>query len=146
MLTAVTSMEVLEEADELARMILSSDLFQAYKESKHKLQTDEHAQQLVARFIKMKESYEEVQRFGKYHPDYDRVSKEIRVLKRELDMHDSVAEYKRLEKELETLLNEVSAHVARAVSESIKVPTGNPFFDNLSCSGGCGSGAGCSCG
>jgi cell fate (sporulation/competence/biofilm development) regulator YlbF (YheA/YmcA/DUF963 family) len=93
----------------------------------------------------MKDSYEEVQRFGKYHPDYDKVSTEIRQVKREIDLLPSISAFKKAEKELEALLNEISEVIARTVSDTIKVPTGNPFFDNMSCSGGCGSGGGCSC-
>jgi cell fate (sporulation/competence/biofilm development) regulator YlbF (YheA/YmcA/DUF963 family) len=73
------------------------------------------------------------------------VSTEIRQAKRELDLTPSVSVFKKAERELESLLNEISEVLARAVSDSIKVPTGNPFFDNMSCSGGCSSGGGCGC-
>ena len=38
----------------------------------------------IKEFTEMKERYEEVQRFGRYHPDYNIVMKSIRVQKREL--------------------------------------------------------------
>ena len=45
----------------------------------------------INRFTKLKDQYEEVQRFGKYHPDYSVVMKDIRVTKRKLDMVDEIA-------------------------------------------------------
>ncbi len=146
MLATIEGIEILDGADELAAMVVHSDVAQQYKEAKRKLLNDKKAQSLIYEFSKMKEKYEEVQRFGKYHPDYKTVSKDIRVLKREVDLLDTVYEYKVAEKALEKLLNEISGIIAGQVSKNIKVPTGNPFFDNMSCGGGCGSGGSCGCG
>ena len=68
-----------------------------------------------------------------------------RQIKRQVDSSSTVISFKKAELELESLLNEISELIARAVSDTIKVPTGNPFFDNMSCSGGCATGGGCSC-
>ncbi|WP_349410385.1 YlbF family regulator [Pseudalkalibacillus sp. SCS-8] len=146
MLATLEGIEILDGADELAKMVVHSDIAQNYLSAKKKLKQDKKAQKLISEFIKMKEKYEEVQRFGKYHPDYKTVSTDIRVLKREMDLLDSVTEFKKAEKELEKLLNEISGLLAGRVSKNIKVPTGNPFFDNMSCGGGCGSGGSCGCG
>ncbi|MDQ0206470.1 YlbF/YmcA family competence regulator [Alkalicoccobacillus murimartini] len=146
MLATISEMELLERTQGLGDVIIESETFADYIHAKEQLQANTEAQTLIADFNKMKDMHEEVQRFGKYHPDYDRVSKEIRQLKRSMDKHDLVKSFKQAEKELESLLNEISGILAHAVSETIKVPTGNPFFDNMSCSGGCGSGGGCSCG
>lgn len=51
-------------------------------------------QTLIQQFTAMKERYEEVQRFGKYHPDYTTVSMKMRELKRSVDLHDKVAAFK----------------------------------------------------
>jgi cell fate (sporulation/competence/biofilm development) regulator YlbF (YheA/YmcA/DUF963 family) len=146
MIATIDGVKIVEESDVLAKMVSRSEVAEHYRTCKYNLKADEEAQQLIQRFISMKEKYEEVQRFGKYHPEYTSVSTEIRVLKRELDLNDSVAEFKKAEKELETLLNEICGIIAHTVSENIKVPTGNPFFDNMSCGGGCGSGGSCGCG
>ncbi|SFE41927.1 YlbF family regulator [Alteribacillus iranensis] len=139
------STDVLEEAQIMGEAILQSDVFIDYQQAKQRLTNDEEAQRLISEFNKWKDQYEEVQRFGKYHPDYKTISRHIRSAKREMDMHESVASFKKAEKALETLLNEICAEVAGAVSPTIKVPTGNPHFDNASCSGGCGSGQACGC-
>lgn len=146
MLATINEMELLTETDALSEVILQSEPVAEYIEARSQLHADPEAQLLIKAFNDLKELNEEVQRFGKYHPDYDRVSKEIRQAKRSMDKHERVIAFKQAEKELEGLLNEISGIVAHAVSTTIKVPSGNPFFDSMSCSGGCGSGGGCSCG
>ncbi|MCM2674845.1 YlbF family regulator [Alkalicoccobacillus plakortidis] len=146
MLATISEMELLTETEGLTDMIIHSETFDEYIQARDELRASTEAQKLINDFNQMKDMHEEVQRFGKYHPDYERVSKEIRQLKRSMDKHELVKAFKDAEKELEFLLNEISGLIAHSVSETIKVPTGNPFFDNMSCSGGCGSGGGCSCG
>ncbi|MGC4375518.1 YlbF family regulator [Fictibacillus sp. Mic-4] len=145
MIGTITNTELLDESYLLGKMIAESELAARYRMCKFELEQDKRAQKLIRQFTDMKERYEEVQRFGKYHPDYKQVSTDIRVLKRELDFHETIANFKKAEKELETLLIECSMLIAGSVSKHIKVPTGNPFFDSRSCSGGCGSGGSCGC-
>ena len=135
-----------EEAEEIAEMILESDVAEQYSICLANIQSNKETQRKIHSFNKMKELYEEVQRFGKYHPEYKKVMMEIRQLKREMDLDDNVAAFKIAENGLQKLLDDVSVIIGRSVSTFIKVPTGNPFFDELSgCSGGCGSGGSCSC-
>lgn len=145
MLKAVTHTDIISNSLTLAEMVLQSEQFKQYEIAKSALRRDIEAEEMIWKFNKRKDEFEEVQRFGKYHPDYSRVSKEVRELKRELDLYEPIALFKKAEKELEDLLNEVSLIIAHAVSENIKVPTGNPYFDSMSCSGGCASGGGCGC-
>ena len=80
------------------------------------------------------------------HPDYSTVMKEVRVKKRDLDLNDKVAALKVAEIDLQDLLDEVSLLIGKTVSESVKVPVSNPFFESDSaCGGSCGTGGGCSC-
>ncbi len=126
-------------------MIVESDVADEYRRAFWRLKQDRRAQQLIARFVKLKERYEEVQRFGKYHPDYRDVMKEVREAKRELDLHETVAAFKEAEKAMQELLDEISVLIGKAVSEHVKVPTGNPYFLSAGCSGGCGAGGSCGC-
>ncbi|MCM3717282.1 YlbF family regulator [Fictibacillus phosphorivorans] len=142
---SIEQVALLEESLSLAEMVSSSSVASEYRKAKYILEQDKQAQEMISRFADMKEKYEEVQRFGKYHPDFHTVSAQIRMLKRELDFNENIANFKKAEKELEKLLIECSRIIAGSVSEQIKVPTGNPFFDESSCSGGCGSGGSCGC-
>jgi cell fate (sporulation/competence/biofilm development) regulator YlbF (YheA/YmcA/DUF963 family) len=144
-LATLERIELLEYAEELAQMVLESDVAEQYRISLYKLQTSREAQNKIKRFANLKELYEEVQRFGKYHPDYKRVMMQVREYKREMDLDPHVADFKLAENDLQSLLDEISLLIGGAVSKHIKVPTGNPFFDNGHGSG-CGSGGSCGCG
>ncbi|MFD5850303.1 YlbF family regulator [Cytobacillus pseudoceanisediminis] len=144
MLATLERMAILDKADELAAMITESEEAEHYRKSLYKLKNSSETQRKIQDFVKMKELYEEVQRFGKYHPEYKRVMMSIRELKRDMDMDDHVAEFRRAETGLQNLLDEISMMIGRSVSEHIKVPAGNPFFE-ASCGGGCGSGGSCGC-
>ncbi|OIU72337.1 YlbF family regulator [Rossellomorea aquimaris] len=145
MLATIERMEILDSADELSQWILNSDVAENYRKSLYKLRNTDGTQTKIQQFTRMKERYEEVQRFGRYHPDYKTVMKEIRERKREMDMDDNVAEFRRAENELQDLLDKVSLIIGHSVSKNVKVPSGNPFFSGSSCGGGCGSGGSCGC-
>ncbi|WP_328284576.1 YlbF family regulator [Anoxybacillus sp. J5B_2022] len=139
-------LEILNKAELLGKMIGESEVAEHYRHCWKKLKRDDTAQKLIAQFTKAKERYEEVQRFGKYHPDYHTIMKETREIKRQLDFHETIAAFKKAEKEMQRLLDEISVLIGKAVSEQVKVPTGNPYFASLSgCSGGCGTGGSCGC-
>jgi cell fate (sporulation/competence/biofilm development) regulator YlbF (YheA/YmcA/DUF963 family) len=146
MLATSEVVQLLDEADKIAQMVIQSEAAAHYRQSLYRLNEDKEAQTLISKFVRMKERYEEVQRFGKYHPDYGTVTKSIRELKREVDLHPKVIDFKKSENELQKILDEISVLIGQSVSEHVKVPTGNPFFDSLSsCGGGCGSGGSCGC-
>jgi cell fate (sporulation/competence/biofilm development) regulator YlbF (YheA/YmcA/DUF963 family) len=138
--------DILYEVYELADLVGSSQELKDYVAAKSALANDLETQQQIADFNRMKELHEEVQRFGKYHPDYHRISKEVRVKKRELDMLPAVHRFKLAEKVLENMLFDISEIFAKAVSDTIKVPGNNPFAGVGGCgTGGCGSGGSCGC-
>ncbi|MDF0725307.1 YlbF family regulator [Cytobacillus sp. S13-E01] len=145
MLATLERVEILGKTEDLANMILQSDIADDYRRCLYKLGKDQTAQQLISKFVIMKEKYEEVQRFGKYHPDYKTVTLEIRELKRTLDLNEIIYAFKKAEENLQSILDEISVLLGSAISENIKVPSGNPYFDSMSCGGGCGSGGGCGC-
>lgn len=138
---------IMDHSDELCNMILSSEQFYRYLDAHRAVYTNSSLVKEINDFTILKDRYEEVQRFGKYHPDYSSVMKNIRVTKRKLDMVDDVANLKVAENELQDLLDEVSLLIGKTVSEGVKVPVSNPFFasSGSSCGSGCGTGGACSC-
>jgi cell fate (sporulation/competence/biofilm development) regulator YlbF (YheA/YmcA/DUF963 family) len=142
MFATLETVQLLEKSEQMAKIILQSDIVQTYIQAKENLNNDAEAQKKIQAFQKIKEHYEDVQRFGRYHPDYTKIMKEVREVKREMDMNDTVAAYKRAETELQALLDDISAILAESVSPSIKVPRDNALFHDK---GGCGSGGSCGC-
>lgn len=132
------TIKILDEADDLNNMLLQSESYLKYKQSYIALQQNKEVQSLKSRFLKSKEKYDEVNRFGRYHPDYQTVMLSTRKLKKAYDMHPEVANVKQLETELQSLLDEIQIIIASSISKSIKVETGNPFFEQHNCSTGCG--------
>ncbi|ELK45024.1 YlbF family regulator [Halobacillus sp. BAB-2008] len=145
MLATMEIVDILDRSESIGRMVMNSDTMQHYQEAKSALANDKEAQKLIRRFADMKEHYEDVQRFGRYHPDYNSIMKEVRLVKREMDMHESVAQFKKAEREIQKLLDEISESVAFSVSEQIKVPKNGAALTDSGCSGGCGSGGSCGC-
>lgn len=133
-------------SEELSRMILQSEQTEQYRKAYHAVYDNKDLANEIIAFARLKELYEEVQRFGKYHPDYKDVMKRIRVDKRKLDLNEQVASLRLAENEMQDLIDQVSFIIGRSVSEAVKIPSSNPFFSSdSSCGGSCGTGGGCSC-
>lgn len=136
---------IMEHADELTNILLSSEVVDAYIKAHNAVYSNDILVKSIQEFAEMKERYEEVQRFGRYHPDYNIVMKEIRLRKRALDLNEQVAALRLAENDVQHVFDEVGSIIAKSVSESVKVPAGSAFFTSSSCGGGCGSGGSCSC-
>lgn len=124
------SLAILDDIDELADMIVASDIYASFEQAKQALENNDEAHLLYQSFLKSKEKYDEVMRFGKYHPDYKKVMLETRQRKRAYEMLDVVMHYKAREMALQHLIDEVVTKIAYAVSEHVKIETGNPFFQH----------------
>lgn len=144
MIATLEYVDILDRSELLGEMILQSDVMAALKQARTVLENDKEAQRLINAFINIKDDYEDIQRFGRYHPDYNEIMKKVRMSKREMDMNASVAAYKVAERNMQKFLDEISECIAYSVSEQIKVPKDGAALTDGGC--GCGSGSGgCSC-
>ncbi|WP_046175151.1 YlbF family regulator [Domibacillus indicus] len=141
--TTMELINVANAADELGDMILQSEQAKRYQDCYNKLYTVESVKYKIFAFSRLKEKYEDVQRFGRYHPDYKQIMMDTRTAKREMDMDEHVAAFRRAETELQQLLDDISLLIARSVSEQVKVPGAGSVF--TSGCGSCGSGGSCGC-
>lgn len=146
MIITESYIDIMNETDQLITYILQSDVMQTYEEAKLALDTDLEAQSLIKAFEAMKDDYEDVQRFGMYHPDYYDIMKNVRSVKRKMDMDDKVAAFKIAERQMEQFLYEISKLLAESVSENIMVPYDGAALTDSGCSSGsCGTGGSCGC-
>ncbi|GEK31195.1 regulator [Kurthia zopfii] len=137
---------ILDEVDQLNEMIHASEPYLQLVEASNRVYSNKQLVQQIQDFSKMKEQYEDVQRFGKYHPDYSTIMKSIRAQKRALDLDEEICALRMAETTFQDLLDEIGVLVGKTVSDSVKVPVSNPFFSSDSgCGGSCGTGGGCSC-
>ncbi|MFC2950219.1 YlbF family regulator [Virgibacillus sediminis] len=143
MIATMEYVDILDRSEQLGRMVLESEVMEAYNHSRKALNDDEEAQKLIKAFADIKSHYEDVQRFGRYHPDYNDIMKRVRSTKREMDMNAKVASFKIAERNLQSLLDEISQYVASSASDNIKAPKDGAALTDGGC--GCGSGGGCGC-
>ncbi|MFP7494202.1 YlbF family regulator [Terribacillus saccharophilus] len=143
MFATMEFVELLEKSERLGKMIRESDVMKAYGSAQDKLYQDKGTKAKIDAFTAIKEQYEEVQRFGRYHPDYSFIMKEIRSKKREMDMDANVAAFKIAERNLQKLLDDISATLAATVSKNVKTPRAGAALKDSGC--GCGSGGACGC-
>lgn len=137
---------ILDEVDELSDMIRQSSAYAELQRAHDIVYSDAALVQQIEAFNDMKVQYEDVQRFGKYHPDYKTIMKDIRQMKRALDLDERISNLRLAENNYQDLLDEVSLMIGKSVSQAVKVPVSNPFFSQDSgCGSGCGSGGSCSC-
>lgn len=146
MIVTLEHVDILDKSERLAKLILQSEVMQEYERAYIALQKDETAQRLIQSFNSIKEDYEEVERFGRYHPDYSEIMKKVRSVKREMDLNEQVANFKRKERESQRFLDDISEVIAKSVSNQIIVPREDRLYDDQSCAtGGCASGGSCGC-
>lgn len=137
------TLTVLDEIEALSDKILESRLYQEYREAEQALADNDEAHLLYQAFLKSKDKYDEIMRFGKYHPDYQHVMLDTRKRKRAYEMLPVVMDHKQKEVALQELIDQVIVKIAYAVSENVKIEAGNPFFQKDA--GGCATGGSCSC-
>lgn len=145
MIAMMSYMKLLDQAEQLAEVILNSETMREYKEAYDRLQNDEQAQTLIKEFNDMKAHYEDIQRFGTYHPDYRDIMRRVRRAKRKMDLNNEVANFKIAERNIQKLLDNVSEIIAHSVSDHIKVPKEGALFSDSGCGSGCGTGGTCGC-
>lgn len=133
---------MLEKTDELVQLIIRSELMKVYIERKERLLKSSAVQEKMNDFLRAKERFEEVRRFGTYHPDYKQVRKEAYLQLRVIEMDEEIAAFKEAERDLEDLFREISLRIAGKVSDSIMVPGGSLLAGGSHCSAGtCASSA-----
>jgi cell fate (sporulation/competence/biofilm development) regulator YlbF (YheA/YmcA/DUF963 family) len=133
---AAILMQAYEVGDLINRSLEAAD----YLYWKQVLEQDEAAQRGIRELAKLKDLFEETQRFGHYHPNYHEALDKVKAAESKLAELESVARFKEAEERLDELLYTVSETIAHAVSDTIKVPSNQL----LPSEGGCSHGGSCS--
>src|SRR5690625_771280 len=92
MITTLEHIDILDQSDIVSNLIKNSNELNIYKEREHILQINQEAQNLIKDFNKIKKRYDEAQRFGTYHPDYNKIMKQVRSTKKKINMNEHVDE------------------------------------------------------
>lgn len=132
--------EILLQTYDLLDMINNSDELMTYFKYKGLVDEDEELKNLRKELRKANELYEETQRFGHFHPNYDDAKERIDKILIEINKNPNYNHYKKAEDELNDLFYLISNTLASSISTSIKVPKYNDLITGDSCStGNCSS-------
>lgn len=141
---ATIDFEIMDSLDSINDMVTRTEEYENYCNYKDLLETNREVSSMIKHFKRLKEDFVDVERFGKYHPDFSAKRKEINQYKKALDMNLIIMEYRRAEFQLQSLLDEVLFIIGQSVSPHANIVSSNPFFSNSS-NGGCATGGSCGC-
>jgi len=123
--------EYLELCEAIGDEILLLPICQTYKKLQQEIKANSEINELINKFEIAKEAYADVERYGgKYHPDYKMVSQQLIEAKSNLFQNPYIKEFKKCEREIQLILDDIAQKISRAVEFKIN--------KNKSC--GCGSG------
>jgi cell fate (sporulation/competence/biofilm development) regulator YlbF (YheA/YmcA/DUF963 family) len=86
------------------------------------IKSNNEINELSQGFKKIEEKYNEAKKYGKYHPDLKKLKLQLQEMKVKLYTNKTVEEYKTLESKLQSQLDEISTHIANAISKQVKHP------------------------
>ncbi|MDY0277501.1 MAG: YlbF family regulator [Acholeplasma sp.] len=89
----------------------------------------------VLKVNEIKEMFDEVSEYGKYHPEYKNISEKFSNAKKELFSYQDIKRYLELNRMLEERINDLLREVSFNISENI--PVFNKFGFITSKGGGC---------
>jgi cell fate (sporulation/competence/biofilm development) regulator YlbF (YheA/YmcA/DUF963 family) len=113
---------VLDKTYDLVEEIKQTKDYNRLLELDKILKTDPTLIVLIESFNRIKEKYDDVSKYGKYHPDLKSVQLELAKQKEEVYTNPIIKEYKQLEKDLQNRLDQISKEIANCVSSKIKHP------------------------
>lgn len=114
--------ELILDAYQLADELKESPEVQEYLIRKKQMEQCSEAQKLILEFQQAKILFEETKRFGIFHPNYHEAKERAEALQEYMKNQAEIRAFQEAEKRLDQLLFEISNMVAKAVSNSIKVP------------------------
>jgi cell fate (sporulation/competence/biofilm development) regulator YlbF (YheA/YmcA/DUF963 family) len=135
---------ILLQAYELGDWINGSVEVAEYLQAKYEMEHDDSVKEIVRSFAKKKELFEECERFGHFHPDYNSAMEQVQKVQQQMEQNPVWSRFNLAEHQLDDLLYTVSKTIAHSVSMTIKVPSNVMQPDNGCSSGGCSTGGGCS--
>jgi len=128
--------EVILNTYELAELINQSDEVAKYLEYKQEIATNQEISILRSELAKTKQLYEETERFGKYHPDFNEAKLKVDEILSKINQNGLIKSFKQAEEDLNQLLFTISSTLAGTISPSIKVPRDNNVLDDPFCTTG----------
>jgi cell fate (sporulation/competence/biofilm development) regulator YlbF (YheA/YmcA/DUF963 family) len=134
---------ILLQAYELGDWINGSVEVAEYLQAKYEMEHDDSVKDIVRSFAAKKQLFEECERFGHFHPDYNSAMEQVQKVQQQMEQNQVWSRFNLAEQRLDDLLYTVSKTIAHSVSMTIKVPSNAMQPDNGCSTGGCSTGGGC---
>jgi cell fate (sporulation/competence/biofilm development) regulator YlbF (YheA/YmcA/DUF963 family) len=134
---------ILLQAYELGDWINGSVEVAEYLQAKYEMENDDSVKDIVRSFAAKKQLFEECERFGHFHPDYNSAMEQVQKVQEQMEQNQVWSRFNLAEQRLDDLLYTVSKTIAHSVSMTIKVPSNAMQPDNGCSTGGCSTGGGC---
>lgn len=114
--------KILDKTYELIDEIKAKKEYQRLLELNEVIKKNDKIKELINDFNKAKIKYDEVIKYGKYHPDLKQTQINLKEKKETLYENDIMKEYKSLEKQIQKELDIISIKLSQTISKKIKHP------------------------
>ena len=128
--------EIIFQTYDLTEMINNSEEVIEYLKYKKEVENNQEVTNLRKKLRQAKELFEETQRFGNFHPNYNEAKEMVDKVLAEINSNELIKKYKKAEDEINSLLYMVANILSESVSPSIKVPRSNNLLDDPFCTTG----------
>lgn len=129
--------EILLQIYDLAEMINQSEEAAEYIKNKEVVEKDLQIAQLKEELTKEKKQFEEVKRFGQYHPDYQEIKSKLDQTLLTIEQNENIQKFKKAENRLDDLLYQVTHILGQSISKSIKIGRNDAEEENGCAIGSC---------
>lgn len=114
--------DIIEKTYDLVDEIKAKKSYVRLLELSKIIKSDLNIHELIENFQRLNRKFEEVSKYGKYHPDLKQVQKDFSKSKEALYTNVIIKEYKDLENSLQHDLNTISMELALSISKKIRHP------------------------
>jgi len=111
---------IIERTYELIDEIKQRNDYLRLKVLEKKIENDKEVQALVKAFNESKSKYDEVKKYGEYHPDLASTKKLFQLDKYNLFSHPIIKDYKEAEKSLQGYLDKIADNIGKSISPNVK--------------------------
>lgn len=114
--------QVIEKVYDVIDEMKQSSSYKRLLVLRQQIEESDAIQEKVNAFQQWNDAYNDVKKYGKYHPDLQQTRSRFRHAKQTLYEDPIVAEYKQLEQAIQQQLDSISMQIAHAISLKIKHP------------------------
>ena len=118
---------LIEKAYDLVDEIKTTQTYRLLKQADEAIQESKEVSTLIETFKKAEEHFNEVKKYATHHPEYETSKKAFQKASYELFRNPLVKQYKKHERALNTMLDEIATELGETISPRLNIDTGLSF-------------------